>query len=78
MAKIKVELLSGGMHELLNSKDLESGLEKLARDNSGGWLTDIKKMTGGKRSRVIASIYSVDQEAIAEELETHKIVGGLR
>lgn len=78
MAKIKVELIPEGMHELLNSKDLESGLAKLARDNSSGWLTDTKQMKGGKRSRVIASIFSIDQEAIAEELETHKIVGGLR
>ena len=35
-------------------------------------------MQGGKHSRVIASIYSLDQAAIEEELDTHKLVGGLR
>lgn len=76
--KVKVELNSAGMNALLHSKELEAGLGDLAKRYSGGWETDTKQMTGGKRSRVIASIYTTDAKAADEELDTHRIVGGLR
>lgn len=79
MAKaVKIELNSAGLDALLHSAELEKGLGELARKHANGWQTDTKQMQGGKHSRVIASIYSLDQAAIEEELDTHKLVGGLR
>lgn len=75
MAKnsIRIELNKKGVGELLKSKDMQDTLKKLAQDHSGGWETDTKIMG----TRVIASIYSADRAAISEELNTHRIVGGL-
>ena len=79
MAKVvKVEINSDGVDALLHSSELEDVLGELARKHANGWATDTKQMYGGKHSRVIASIYSVDSAAIEEELDTHRIVGGLR
>lgn len=78
MAKLKIELNSAGIDALLHSAELEAGLGTLARNYANGWETDTKQMTGGKRSRVIASIYTGDEKALTEELDTHRIVGGLR
>lgn len=73
MAKVKIELNKKGVGELLKSKDMQQVLEKLAEEKSGGWETDTKMMG----TRVIASIYSVDRDKVSEELDSHRIVGGL-
>ncbi|MBQ7146020.1 MAG: hypothetical protein IJR95_04550 [Lachnospiraceae bacterium] len=79
MAKaVKIELNEAGMDALLHSPELEKGLGELARKYAGDWQTDTKQMHGGRRSRVIASIYSGDKAAVEEELDTHKLVGRLR
>lgn len=74
MAKVKIELNKKGVGELLKSKDMEKALEQLAKDHAGSWETDTKVMG----SRVIASIYSVDRDKVSEELDSHRIVGGLQ
>ena len=66
--------LRKGIGELLESKDLEEELKKLADERKQDWETETKKMS----TRVIAAIYSEDQKQIREELDTHRIVGGLR
>ena len=77
MAKIKVELNTQGIVDLLKDPTLEAGLKDLASQNApGDWNVDSKYITGS-RPRVVASIYTTDQEAIQEELDTHRLVGGL-
>lgn len=77
MGKVKVELNTKGIVELLRSAELEAGLKSLAEANApGDWSTDSKYIEGN-RPRVVASIYTTDREAIEEELDTHRLVGGL-
>lgn len=71
--KVKIELNSKGVRDLLKSRDMENVLRNLALKNSGGWETDTKVMG----TRVIASIYSEDRKKVSEELDSHRIVGGL-
>ena len=73
MAKVTVKVNYSEVGKLLKSKDLEKGLEGIARQKSGGWNTDTKMM----QSRVIASIYTSDSDQVSEELNGHRIVGGL-
>ena len=77
MAKVRVELNKQGIVDLLKDPELEAGLQSLASANaSGEWQTDTKYITGN-RPRVVASIFTTDREAIQEELDTHRLVGGL-
>lgn len=71
--KVTVKVNYTEVGKLLKSKDLEEGLERLARQKSNGWDTDTKMMG----SRVIASIYTTDSGQASEELDSHRIVGGL-
>lgn len=71
--KVTVKVNYSEVGKLLKSKDLEEGLERLARQKSNGWNTDTKMMG----SRVIASIYTTDNGQVSEELDNHRIVGGL-
>lgn len=73
MAKTKVVLNYSEVGKLLKSKELEKSLEKIAGEKAKGWKTDTKMMG----TRVIASIYSTDSAQVAEELDSHRIVGGL-
>lgn len=73
MSKVRVELNSSEIKKLLKSSDVKTALESLAKKHAQGWQTDTKEMSG----RVIASIYSTDQAQIDEELDGHRIVGGL-
>lgn len=72
--KIDSASLRKGVGELLKSMDLEQKLKKLADERKQDWDTDTKLMP----TRVIASIYTDDPEKIQEEMDTHRIVGGLR
>ena len=77
MAKLKVELNKTGIVALLNSPELEAGLKSLADKNApGDWETDTKYVTGN-RPRVVSSIFTTERGAIEEELDTHRLVGGL-
>lgn len=71
--KVTIELNKKGVGELLKSKDMEEALQKVAQEHSGGWETDTKVMG----TRVIASIFSADRDKVSEELDSHRIVGGL-
>lgn len=71
--KIRVELNIQGVGELLKSQDLADKLRTLAEGIAGGWEVDTKQAG----TRVIASIYSTDPEQIAEERDTHALVGRL-
>lgn len=74
MAKgVKVELNSAGIQALLKSDDVQNALQALAQQHSGGWQTDVKILS----TRAVASIYSTDYNEVGEELDTHRIVGGL-
>ena len=72
--KVTVKLNTKNIGELLKSDDMKKTLEKAARDHANGWETDTKMMD----SRVIASIYTTDREQIREELDNHRLVGGLK
>lgn len=72
--KVKVELNREGVGQLLKSKETMAMVKQIAEEHSGGWNTDAKVLG----TRAVASIYSTDHEEVAEELETHSIVGGLR
>ena len=72
--KIDSASLRKGVGELLKSMDLEQKLKTLADERRQDWDTETKMMS----TRVIASIYSDDPDKIQEELDTHRIVGGLR
>ena len=74
MAKnVIIELNREGVGALLKSKETQEMLEQIAREKSGGWLTDSKVLD----TRAVASIYSTDYNQVADELENHSIVGGL-
>ena len=74
MAKnVVIELNRECVGALLKSKETQDMLEQIARERSGGWLTDSKVLD----TRVVASIYSTDYNQVADELENHSIVGGL-
>lgn len=73
MAKVKVELNRKGVGELLKSRETQQMLQQVASEHSQGWETDTKTMG----TRVIASIYSDDRDQIRDELDAHRIVGGL-
>ena len=78
MAKLKVELNTAGIIALLKDPELEAGLKRIADQNApGGWQTDTKYVEGN-RPRVVSSIFTTDKETIEEELDSHKLVGGLR
>lgn len=71
--KVVIELNRAGVGDLLKSKETQDMLEQIAREKSGGWLTDSKVLD----TRAVASIYSTDYNQVADELENHSIVGGL-
>lgn len=71
--KVVIELNREGVGALLKSKETQDMLEQIAREKSGGWLTDSKVLD----TRAVASIYSTDYNQVADELENHSIVGGL-
>lgn len=71
--KVVIELNRAGVGALLKSKETQDMLEQIAREKSGGWLTDSKVLD----TRAVASIYSTDYNQVADELENHSIVGGL-
>ena len=73
MDKVKVELNRSGVQELLKSDDVQNALRTLADQHAGGWQTDVVVLS----TRAVASIYSTDYAEVAEELDTHRIVGGL-
>ena len=70
---IVIELNRDGVGALLKSKETQDMLEQIARERSAGWKTDSKVLD----TRAVASIYSTDYNEVADELETHSIVGGL-
>lgn len=74
MAKIKIVLDTQNIGKLLKSEDTAAMLKKVAESKSGEWETDTKQMG----SRQIASIYTTDRKQIREELDSHRIVGGLQ
>lgn len=73
MAKTTIKVNYSEVGRLLKSKELEAGLESLARQKAHGWNTDTKMMG----TRVIASIYATESDQVSEELRNHRIVGGL-
>lgn len=71
--KVRVELNTKGVRQLLKSEDLQNKLGELAQSRAGGWKTDTVVLG----TRAVASIYSEDPDQIAKELDSHGIVGGL-
>ena len=71
--KVVIELNRAGVGALVKSKETQDMLEQIAREKSGGWLTDSKVLD----TRAVASIYSTNYNQVADELENHSIVGGL-
>lgn len=71
--KVVVELNSAGIQALLKSDEVQTMLQGIAQQNAQGWNTDVKVLN----SRAVASIYSTDYDEVAQELDTHSIVGGL-
>lgn len=71
--KVTVELNSSEIKKLLLSDDVQKMLKSAAQSHSQGWETDVKVMS----SRAISSIYTTDRSKIDEELDTHRVVGGL-
>ncbi len=63
-----------GVGKLLKSKDLGTKMKQIADEKKQDWETETKVMP----TRVIAAIYSEDEKQIREELDSHRIVGGLR
>lgn len=71
--KVLIELNSPEIKKLLLSEDVQKMLKSAAQSHAQGWDTDVKIMS----SRAIASIYTTDRDKINEELDTHRVVGGL-
>ena len=71
--KVTVELNSSEIKKLLLSDDVQKMLQSAAQSHSQGWETDVKIMS----SRAISSIYTMDRSKIDEELDSHRVVGGL-
>lgn len=72
--KFEIKLNLAGVRALRKSKEMEAGIKGIADSKAGpGWETDTKEMA----TRSIASIYSTDPEAIAEELDSHALIGRL-
>lgn len=72
--KVKIELNTKNIGELLKSEDTAKMLEKAAEQKAQGWETDTKKMG----TRYVASIYTTDRDKIREEIDSHRLVGGLK
>ena len=72
--KVEIELNSPEIKKLLKSEDMQKMLKTAAESRAQGWDTDVKVMG----TRAISSIYTVDRDKIDEELNTHRMVGGLR
>lgn len=71
--KVLVVLNSAEIGKLLKSDEVQEMLKKTAQEKSGGWETDVKVLN----SRAVASIYTSDYDQAGEELDSHRIVGGL-
>ena len=69
----KIELNHDGIGQLLKSEDVQKMLAEISQQHSGGWQTDVVVLG----TRAVASIYSTDYDEVGEELENHRIVGGL-
>ena len=74
MAKVTIKLNTSEIGKLLKSDDVKEMLEKAAESKAQGWETDTKLMS----TRHVASIVSTDRDQISEELDSHRIVGGLK
>lgn len=74
MAKIKIELNSRGIRDLLKSSEMRSGIEQISQSIASscgdGYSHDTKDMG----SRVIASVYAESSEAIKDNLENNTIL----
>ena len=71
-AKFDLRLNIAGVTELRKSPEMEAALLELASSYAGdGWEAETRQMP----TRVIASVFSTDPEAIAEELDSHGLVG---
>lgn len=73
MGSVKVELNESEIRKLLKGNGVKEMLASVAREHACGWETDTKEMG----TRTVASIYSTDQGQIGEELDGHRVVGGL-
>lgn len=72
--KVKIELNTKNIGALLKSEDTAKMLQKAAEQRAQGWETDTKKMS----TRYIASIYTTDRDKAREEIDNHRLVGGLK
>lgn len=73
-SKVRIELNSGEIRKLLRGDDVKAMLKKAAESKAQGWETDTRQM----QTRQIASVYTSDREKMREELDSHRIVGGLK
>lgn len=73
MSKVTIELNSTNIGKLLKSDHVKEMLKSEAEKHANGWKTDTRYMG----TRLIASIYSTDSSQIEEELDGHRIAGGL-
>ncbi len=78
MSKVRIELNSAGVRELLRSDDLGEKLEALAEGISGrcgeGYEYDRKLMP----TRVIASVYTGDNAAAHDNMQNNTILRSLK
>lgn len=73
MSKVRVVLNKKGVGALLKSEETQQMLKSVAGAHSGGWETDVVVLG----TRAVSSIYSTNPDEIEEELQNHRIVGGL-
>ena len=78
MGKIRIELNSSGIKALLKGSEVESCLkseaEKISSRAGRGYSTDTKQMPG----RVIASVYTADEDAMKDNLDNNTLLRSIR
>lgn len=77
MSNIRIELNSEGIQELLKSQEMQSTLQEIANDVQSrcgeGYETDIAVM----QTRAIASVYTADEFAVADNSSNNTLLKAL-
>lgn len=77
MSKVKIELNSAGIQELLKSAEIQGYCEELAHEVAGraGDGYEVDSMVG--KTRANASVYAATKEAIKDNLENNTLLKAL-
>lgn len=77
MAKVRIELNSSGIQNLLKGSEVEalvkSKADEIATRAGRGYSSDSRQMPG----RVIASAYTADEEAMRDNMENNTLLRSL-